>query len=980
MGDNMPDFSSMTPEEQMRWLESLAKRQGATDEGFTTSADMEVDELNPDEVDMSHVGPGYTPSETFSFSKHADDPPPQTPPPAETSTAPPEPEPVAEQPPVAPEPSTPAPGGEMDMESLSSSDPLAFLEALAARQGADPNTLTSQSKMDVPELDESTVDQSNFGPGYTPSETFSWSKTADDTPAAATPPPPVEEVPAAPPEPIEPAAEEPPVPAEPPAAAPTGELDLEALANSDPAAFMRALAARQGADPATLGEGDDAFEVPELDESTVDQSNFGPGYTPSETFSWSKTADDTPAASTPPPPLPAEDDLSTRPVDVDEAPVPAEPPQPPPAAEEPSFADEELQAEADPMQWLNSLAGNQEEDIFEDVDDDMFTLQEVDPESTDFAIDEQQDTRGIEAILDAGVSGPPDAPFADPPDAVLPPEPLDEMPSDQPPAAPYTDADIAHDDAMSWLEDLAEDQGAEVSDFLSEMTDTEDALPGFDLDYDADADNELLLLDLGLEQDDSAVPDLISGLTDEEIAQMQRDGTITPEQELAWLTQKAEQLSELHAEDDTFDVDDEITDDIVPAEMPDWLQVEMQEAMSAETETVDEENAATFVDDIVLPDAPDDLPSWLMEEEDADVEGLELDDLELEDTSQVEPIAMGVDEPELELSENVLSEYDPSLDHWTEALDQEYEGQPTDVDELYRAAAEQVEQEMAAATTSAPDLTEAESFDALENEMDWLSEAETVIAGEGDSDMPDWLRPSADVESEDISSWLREQQMGGIDETEGIGWMTEPVSDVDSEDLSWLSEGIEDPAAEPEPSAPPTPEPQPASVAAGPAQPAEEMLSPGVDGELPGWYLRKIGVVPVPEPAPAPTRQQQPSPPPPQSMPVPATPSIPPRPLVPAAELDGLIQAVQQNPADHDTRLRLAQGLSDNQRLNEGLQQYETLVNQMAALETVADDLNRIISQQAQHPKARRLLGDVYMRQGRLQEALDTYRGALNQI
>jgi len=47
--DNTPDFDKMSPEEIMAWMESLAKRQGAN-EGFTTAADMDVPEVDPNTV------------------------------------------------------------------------------------------------------------------------------------------------------------------------------------------------------------------------------------------------------------------------------------------------------------------------------------------------------------------------------------------------------------------------------------------------------------------------------------------------------------------------------------------------------------------------------------------------------------------------------------------------------------------------------------------------------------------------------------------------------------------------------------------------------------------------------------------------------------------------------------------------------------------------------------------------------------------
>lgn len=63
MPSDNPDFDSMSPEEIMKWMESLAKRQGAT-EGFTTSADAQVAEIDPSSVVIDE--PGYVPSEGVS--------------------------------------------------------------------------------------------------------------------------------------------------------------------------------------------------------------------------------------------------------------------------------------------------------------------------------------------------------------------------------------------------------------------------------------------------------------------------------------------------------------------------------------------------------------------------------------------------------------------------------------------------------------------------------------------------------------------------------------------------------------------------------------------------------------------------------------------------------------------------------------------------------------------------------------------------
>ncbi len=61
MADNAPNFDAMTPEEIMAWMETLAKRQGADTETLTTTADLDIAEIDPDSVVIDE--PGYIPSE-----------------------------------------------------------------------------------------------------------------------------------------------------------------------------------------------------------------------------------------------------------------------------------------------------------------------------------------------------------------------------------------------------------------------------------------------------------------------------------------------------------------------------------------------------------------------------------------------------------------------------------------------------------------------------------------------------------------------------------------------------------------------------------------------------------------------------------------------------------------------------------------------------------------------------------------------------
>lgn len=233
--DNVPNFDAMTPEEIMAWMESLAKRQGASAEQFTTSADLVIPEIDPDTVVIDE--PGYVPSEgkskgkkieTVMPTKRAAAPePPPTPaaPPPEPSAQPPayQPPPVTFEPPSVPQPAAAAP--EPNLASMS------WLESLAADQGSD-----------FPQLDLSSL-------------------AADLTPAA----PPTSAAPVNPIDWLENLAQ---------GAAETAPPSPPQAEASDPMAWLESLAKRQGAQHEELIT-DANLDVP-LPESVGDDS---PGYT-----------------------------------------------------------------------------------------------------------------------------------------------------------------------------------------------------------------------------------------------------------------------------------------------------------------------------------------------------------------------------------------------------------------------------------------------------------------------------------------------------------------------------------------------------------------------------------------------------------------------------------------------------------------------------------------------------------------------------
>ena len=68
-------------------------------------------------------------------------------------------------------------------------------------------------------------------------------------------------------------------------------------------------------------------------------------------------------------------------------------------------------------------------------------------------------------------------------------------------------------------------------------------------------------------------------------------------------------------------------------------------------------------------------------------------------------------------------------------------------------------------------------------------------------------------------------------------------------------------------------------------------------------------------------------------------------------------------------------------QIDAGLSNYEALVAAGQSLEDVIDDLNQYISKtRTVNPRAFRLIGDALMAEGKLNDALEMYRRALDQF
>src|SRR5215467_7110028 len=95
---------------------------------------------------------------------------------------------------MAPPPNSGDANNKNEDDPLGGMDPMAWLESLAARQGANPEELTTAANLDIPELPPDTVVDE---PGYTPG--YDVGKSAAAAPAKAEKPPAPVPTPAAPP-------------------------------------------------------------------------------------------------------------------------------------------------------------------------------------------------------------------------------------------------------------------------------------------------------------------------------------------------------------------------------------------------------------------------------------------------------------------------------------------------------------------------------------------------------------------------------------------------------------------------------------------------------------------------------------------------------------------------------------------------------------------------------------------------------------
>ncbi len=833
----------------MAWLESLARRQGADPAELVTGGNL----------DLPIPGMGAEPEAVI---------PPSAP------------EPVAS---VTPDASS---GGTDDLAALlGGMDPLAFMEQLAAKQGANLDELVTYSGGTQPTQPVQPVE---------PVEPIKAEVTPEPEPALPDFEAMFKQVDYIPDMPAEPAAPEP-VASVTPEVSSGGTDDLAALLGGmDPLAFMEQLAAKQGAN---------------LDELVT----YSGGTQPTQPVQPAEPVEPIKAEVTPEP-EPALPDFEAMFKQVDYVPdMPAEPAAPEPVASVTSetpqplgtiSSDAELDSllgGMDPLAWLEKLAANQGADQAE-----LVTMRGVQPPPAS-----PQPPTEPEIPTPSMIDGTEGEPMIDlerilgdlTPTSEVQPEITGMMPE----MTTAADA-LSAADTMAWLESLT--QGGEPSyetpetpaipAGVSSMLPTEDLTWLDNLESDNASDLPTAPMTV-FEEGPTPVTPKVS---------MEGGMSNDPAEVLAWLESQAHALEEtrdrLEHEAPLPPVDENAP--AVPGDIPSWLL----ESMPQEGEMVIPPTTPVISDVVEMPAIEDispdlgDLPPWLREG--LGQESTLTDLAEALEGSPIEEEALPVySNAELEAIINPTS---PELmDDLAEALNEEYErklGGEDEVPDWYReAVARYAMEEMEThAPSTVTDTATAE-----------FGEPSPEVAEEP---IPEWLQQSPTPASEEgIPEWLRMM----VPETGG----EPPIA------LPPVVETVETRAVEPPP-------PLRSRIIDTPH--VEMPAVPNVEPEP--------EVVRVPAPKPEPVR----------------------------------VEPVRQpvRPVALTEALKEARAMVQGGSLQPALERYQSLIDHSTDLEEARGDLRQLAASNPSEPKVFRLLGDAHMRLGDLQAALETYLSALNQL
>ncbi|MBN1122912.1 MAG: hypothetical protein JXJ17_17685 [Anaerolineae bacterium] len=413
---------------------------------------------------------------------------------------------------------------------------------------------------------------------------------------------------------------------------------------------------------------------------------------------------------------------------------------------------------------------------------------------------------------------------------------------------------------------------------------------------------------------------------------------------MAWLDEQAEMqgvgAGEVVSEALTADSPPTTSPDIPPPdaeaeavsdeELPDWLKSDevkeaKEKAMVTPTGELREELVAAAIT------AEEEDIAWL----ESALEAEEPPDEDLPDWLKEEP-AKAVEEPRagiVEEAEAEAEEEEEELPDWLKGIEE----QPTlswhiSTSEVVEAVAES---ELA---------KEAEGEAEEEEELpDWLRGIgpsavpadtapfiESVEEEPEEEELPGWItkKPAEEEEEEGIPDWLAEKPVAPAAPVVEI---EEELEEEEEEVPDWLAE-------------------KPAALAVEAAA-AEVEEEPEEEGEEAPHWLAEAPAAPV--------REEKP--------PVPA--------VAPSVSIPSEIAG------DFNEQLRIAREKLSAKAIDEALPYYESLIGSKQMLDqTISDLLYAIKTEEKISPQLRRVLGDAYRSQGQLQEALEAYRQALDEL
>lgn len=408
------------------------------------------------------------------------------------------------------------------------------------------------------------------------------------------------------------------------------------------------------------------------------------------------------------------------------------------------------------------------------------------------------------------------------------------------------------------------------------------------------------------------------------------DGTVTREQMQVFLEQQAQLAQEAEPLEDEEDV--EVEEPLAPAEIPDWMSDFMPQDEPAEPPAPTAPLEAIF--DQQPPAAMPDMPDWLLDEE-PDVDSLGLESI-FDEPAETPTPQSSVETPAAEAA--YAGEYDPD-DPWAEAFDLEQTNGMDDINTVPEWYQQNVNDPRRIA-----DVERRAGIAADESKLrdSALPPESDLIAGQP-TITPDWMRellPTAsfpDFTEDEAEEEIVEAEAVVIeDEDEMPDWLREVEASVSPDEVpEWLRE----PLAE--------------------------------DEALPDLDLPSVVAAPEPEPQPEPQRQPEPA----RAQTPPQQPKPAPKPQ-PAPQPE----RTYSDPEEVRAALEAARDKEQSGDLEGSLSEYEQLIRMNIHVDVVVADLQQLVKSYKSVPAVYRVLGDGLMRQGKLQAALDTYREALNQL